>query len=516
MPRLMTVGRTLWVVVLGALGGCSLLLDTSEFRTGERDPELRIDGIEPIQLPEGVMEPVIVRGQGLTRQVIVTAVAVWPGGEEPVPIADRLESPDGTELGLLLDLPVLPDFGPEGRDAFVRIDLRQGDIQAADQLEIEGLPELELEGGMLDTADVARRYSEINVLGPLSVVGTEPARLVATRAIRINAALSARGKDATGEQAGAGGPGGCSGGTGGAASQGGTPGGCDQGGGQAGTGATGSGGPGGGGGGGGCAEDGVTGGDTGGGGGGSGGIGGTGGEGVCSLELVPLGKPNNRGHGGGGGGSFDGNVGGGGGGGGGVIDLDARLVVLGDVIDVTGGNGAPGASPQCDQPTYGGGGGGGSGGVVMVRADSLVVAERELIVLAGGLGAQTCPGGPAGGAGAAGRVRIDLATLQSGEVDNIGQIADFFNRFVSQGPRLSASTPRLALSGQTIPIRVRGDAATTYTVQVDRDQMVEIDGEQTMELALERGFRVVCALVQGVDPELSESKHCLTVAVLGP
>jgi hypothetical protein len=516
MPRLMIVGRMLGGVVLGALCGCSLLIDTSEFRTGF-PAELRIDGIEPVRLPEGVMEPVIVRGQGLTRQVIVTAVVVWPGGEEPVPIADRLESPDGTELGLLLDLPVLAGYGPEDRNGFVRIDLRKGDIQAGGELEIDGLPELALEAGMpLGDAEVAQRYSEINVLAPTSLVSLEPARLVATRAIRINADLDATGMDATGETGGGAGPGGCSGGNGGAASQDGMPGGCDLGGGQPGTAATGSGGPGGGGGGGGCAVDGVAGGDTGGGGGDSGGIGGAGGDAVCSLDLVPLGKPSNRGHGGGGGGSFDDNVGGGGGGGGGVVELDAPLVVLNAVIRANGGNGAPGASSQCDQPTYGGGGGGGSGGVVVVRADTLVVTDSDRIAVGAGMGAETCPGGPTGGDGAAGRVRIDLATLQSSVVDNLEEVADFFSRNVSQGPRLSASTPRLALSGQKVPIRVRGDAAKTYTVQVDRDQAVEIAGEQTMELALERGFRQVCALVQGVDPELSESKHCLTIAVLGP
>jgi hypothetical protein len=506
MLRLMTVGRMLGVVVLGALCGCSLLLDTSEFRADDRDRALRIDGLEPTQVAEGAMEPVIVRGQGFTRQVIVNAFVVLPGGEEPVPIADRLESLDGTELGLLLDLPVLPALGPSDPPAFVRIDLRQGDTQASDELELQALPELVLETDeLLDTAKVAERYSEISVTGAAFVRGPEPARLVATRAIRINAALDASGDDAVGEQPGPGGPGGGTGGTGGAANADGTPGG-DQGGGRAGTAATDEAGPGGSGGGGGCADDGED---------GDGANSGEGGDGVCSLELVPLGEPSNRGHGGGGGGSFDSAVGGGGGGGGGVIELDAPLVVLNAPVDASGGNGAPGVSPLCDQLGYGGGGGGGSGGVVVVRADTLVVTERDRISARGGLGAETCPGGPGGGDGAVGRVRIDLATLASSVIDDPEEVVDFFGGSVWQGPRLAASTPRLTLSGQ-VPIRVRGDSAETYALRVDRDQVVEIDGEQTLELALERGLRVVCVLVQGVDPELSESNHCLTIAVLGP
>jgi hypothetical protein len=504
MLRLMTVGRMLGLAVLGALCGCSLLLDTSEFRAGDR--ALRIDGIEPIQVTEGAMEPVIVRGQGLTEGVIVSAFVVLPGGDQPVPIAGRLESPDGTELGLLLDVPVLPELGPEDDPVSVRIDLERGDTLAADQLELRALSELVLDANMpLDTTEMAERYSEINVTGPAMIRGPQPARLVATRAIRINAVLDANGESASGDQPGPGGPGGCAGGAGGASNTDGQPGGCDLGGGRAGITATGDSGPGGSGGGGGCGDDALN---------GEGANSGVGGENVCSLELVPLGEPSNRGHGGGGGGSFESAIGGGGGGGGGVVELDAPLVVLNAAVTASGGNGAAGQSLQCDQPRFGGGGGGGSGGVVVVRADTLVVTERDRISARGGLGAQTCAGGPGGSSGAAGRVRIDVATLQSSTVGNIEQIADLFSRDnLWQGPRLATSTPRLTLSGQ-VAIRVRGDDQVTYALRVDREQPVTIGGEQTLELALERGLRVVCVLVQGVDPELSESQHCLTIAVL--
>ncbi|HWN71439.1 MAG TPA: hypothetical protein VNM90_27560, partial [Haliangium sp.] len=297
--------------------------------------------------------------------------------------------------------------------------------------------------------------------------------------------------------------GGCAGGAGGPANASGEPGGCEQGGGQPGTGVTGTG-PGGSGGGGGCAmmaDD------------GTGANAGKGGSGVCRFDLVPLGVLTNRGHGGGGGGSFESAIGGGGGGGGGVVELDAPLVALNAPVDVSGGNGAPGASLECDPPRHGGGGGGGSGGVVLVRADTLVAPERDRISARGGVGGRTCAGGATGGSGAEGIIRIDLTALQSSVVTDIRDIPDLFSRNLWQGPRLAASTPRLALSGR-IPIQVRGDIEATYGLRVDRGQTVEINGEQTLELALERGLRVVCVLVQDVDPELSESQHCLTIAVL--
>jgi hypothetical protein len=77
MLHLMTIGRMLGLAVLGALCGCSLLLDTSEFRTSEGCAS---SGIEPIQVAEGSLEPAIVRGQGFTRRVVARAVLLLPGG----------------------------------------------------------------------------------------------------------------------------------------------------------------------------------------------------------------------------------------------------------------------------------------------------------------------------------------------------------------------------------------------------------------------------------------------------
>src|SRR5690606_32647025 len=146
---------------------------------------------------------------------IVSAVVLLPDGPRLVPIVERRESANGRALGLLLDVPVLPGHGPAGDPVFVRIEARRGQRSGAGELERRAVPELQLEADdILETAKMAERYSEINVTGGARIQGIEPARLVATYAIRINGPVDASGEHAGGVQGGPGGPGGCPGGAG--------------------------------------------------------------------------------------------------------------------------------------------------------------------------------------------------------------------------------------------------------------------------------------------------------------
>jgi hypothetical protein len=500
----MTVARILGLVALGALCGCSLLLDTDEFRT-DRSTELRVTEIDAQTLFEGATEPIIVHGEGLSESVIVNAAVMLDTGDEPVRILQKVVNGSGTQLGLLLEVPVLPDYDPPADGLTIHIELSRGDSSETRELAVVALPELEPAPGTLNTADIAERYSEITVSGDLRLEGTAPARLVATSVIRISGVLSANGQDGSNDAPGAGGPGGCAGGAGGRDGISGQDGACETGGGRAGTGATGTG-PGGNGGGGGCARNGVTGADL---------NGGNGGDGICSDALVPLGMAGNQGHGGGGGGAFESASGGGGGGGGGVIELTASRVVLNRPVEARGGNGARGVSFECTQPRYAGAGGGGSGGVVMVRADTLVATGTDRISIVNGVGPHTCDGeGTGGGDGSPGWIRLDVASLESDSVPDLEYVADLFSRdHIWQGPRL-VPTPRLIV-GSTASFVVTGDPAETYRLQLDGGQEVAVGGNQPEEIAVEPGLHEICALVQGDNlPLLPETQHCLTIAVL--
>lgn len=507
----MTAGRILGLAALCTLSGCSLLLDTDEFLAVPELGDVRIDSREPMQALEGARLPVILRGEGFSSDAAVRVIVALPGGaEEPVSVAEKRASRDGTALALLLDVPVLPDHDAADELASVKITVTQGRSTADATLDIEALPELELGLGdnqVVKTAELENLYSEIVVDGAVTVIGDDPVRLVATNAIRINRAVQAGGQDATAEQPGTGGPGGCPGGAGGVAgvdSGNGKNGGCDQGGGRAGTGVSGVG-PAPSGGGGGCAA--AAGGDDG---------DQARGDDTCTPELVPLGQPDNRGHGGGGGGAYESAGGGHGGGGGGVVELSAPFVSFGPngELSARGGEGAPGAPLDCGQDRHAGSGGGGSGGVVLLRADTVLFGREGIISVAGGTGGIVCE--TSGGLGSDGRVRIDVASIQLNDrpISAPETMVDFFSRNVWRGPRL-ADTPRVAVSGP-VRVGVRGDPAVTYDLQVDSSPPVEVRGNETRVLMLEPGLRGVCVALRGVIPNSPESKHCLTIAVLDP
>lgn len=118
--------------------------------------------------------------------------------------------------------------------------------------------------------------------------------------------------------------------------------------------------------------------------------------------------------GGGGGGSRTGNStnggtgGSGGGAGGGAIEIGAiDSVTLSQVVDCSGGNGAPGTTG------FGaGGGGGGSGGMILVHANQVVAPNLRAPGGTGGTGGTGGPGGNGGtgGNGGNGRIGVQSAT----------------------------------------------------------------------------------------------------------
>lgn len=487
------------ISALVALGGCMLVLDTDRFRepAGAADAGngaiddgsgmgIPVAYVEPPRVLEGALAPVIVGGQGFREDLVVRATLDPAGRDQPVDVVAWLVSPDGTELGVLLDVPVVRDHASGDPPLRVRITVIQTPDERHAEVTLDGLPELDVGAGELSTGELDDLYSEITVSTAARLVGTAPARLAATRAISVYAAMRADGEHGEDTAGGSGGAGGCAGG---ASAE---PGGCEPGGGTAGSSSLESSTPGGDGGGGRCRD------------------------GVCTAALVPLGEPSNRGHGGGGGGNYELAVGqgegGGGGGGGGVIELSAPLVVLNADVSVNGGNGAPGRSNECSQGRHGGGGGGGSGGVVVVRADRLVVDRPERLFARGGAGGETC--GVKAGRGDEGRARIDVATIEStGGISDPAEVVDFFSGTPWRGPRLSPSVPRLALAG-ALDIQVTGDPELTYGLRVGQGDTIQVAGNQTVTVPLERGRHEVCAQVLGVDPNRREARHCLSVAVL--
>lgn len=514
----MSAGRILGLAALYTLCGCSLLLDTSEYREVAEPGDVQIFSHEPEQVSEGATQPIILRGMGFSKNAVVSAVVTLPDGtvvtlpdgtDADVPVPQKLASGDRTELALLLEVPVLRGLDAEDGDVFVRITVSQGSSAATAELRLEALPEIQLvDNEVIKDGKLDALYSEIIVDGAVTATGNDPLRLVATHTIRIDRPLEAGGQDATIEGPGDGGPAGCAGGAGGVqtVNEGlGQNGGCDLGGGRAGAGARADGiaSPGGGGG---CMADTA-----------SGNTDEAHGDDTCTPELVPLGQPDNRGHGGGGGGAYESEVGGHGGGGGGAVELSAPRVTFGPngALNARGGAGAPGDELDCNQNRYSGPGGGGSGGVVLLRADTVVFRREGVISVAGGAGGVTCDA--RGGRGSNGQVRIDVASTRLGDDPNAAPetIVDFFGRNVWRGPRLAAATPRLARSGR-VSIEVRGDPRVTYDLQVDGDPSVEVRGDETVALMLERGFRVVCVAPRVVDTKSPESNHCLTIAVIDP
>ncbi|ACY16043.1 hypothetical protein [Haliangium ochraceum] len=533
------------MAALAMLCGCSLLLDTSEFRdpsgaapdagTGADDgappgpPSLDagtadgglsgdagacvlcIDGAEPERVAEGQTTALLLRGRGLPMSDDIAGAdvsAVLVGGEVDVEaeVLDWRASAAGTAMGVIVALPVMTDYAPGNAERVLRVTVRREGGAASRDIAVDALPELTQVGGSLAGSDLAARYSAISLTGPLTFTGSRAIRLSATRRIEVAGTLRADGADAISSLGAAGGPGGCAGGANDMA------GGCQLGGGGAG-GASASmdNGAGGHGGGGGCGTLGDA---------GSGVRPGRAGPAVCTAALTPFGAEGNRGHGGGGGGSLQAHGGGGGGGGGGAVELTAAEVAINGMVSARGGGGAGGHVILCqyEREQRSGAGGGGGGGVLMVRADTLEVGVAGALRVSGGPGRSLSDGDTPclgrSGDGGDGRVRFDFSRLTSElAISDPAQIVR--DGVVWRGPRLHHDSPRLVTAG-VHSFLVRGDPESTYELRVDNEEPVLVAGNEPAEVWLASGLRKLCAMVPGAAPTAAEAGHCLSVAVVEP
>lgn len=446
-------------------------------------------GCDPSSRPVGIL----IRGDSIAPDAVVTLNG---GGFNQIAVPASI-SIDGRLAAFEVSIPVM-DTLPEDDTAIITVTVSQADVSESRDLTVRGLDELiatrDAAGGTLGA--LRPRYSSVHFDGPVTFTGTEPARVIATAEIVVDAALSVRGADAG--AGGAGGPGGCAGGAAIA------PGTCEAGGGQGGDNS--------GGGGGGHGTNGTN---------GGGADGGTAGGPSGTPELVPLGGVGltaARGHGGGGGGkgSLSGNASGGpGGGGGGVLELTSagalRFTENGS-IDADGGTGGPGSGLSCSLGAHGGGGGGGSGGAVLLRGkvildDTGTGARVSVEGGAGGVGPADCI---AGGNGSVGRVRLDsphdadVPALVSG----LGTL--------HRGPALAPGTPTI-VDDAALVLEVLGGSSQTYHVRVGAGAPAEVTtlvNRGTIEVTLTEGSNQVCALARADVGSAPEGVNCFAVVYI--
>jgi hypothetical protein len=512
--------RVVTVVVLGmglaSAPSCAWLYDTDKIEGGGLDADDGADGQDdapdsgtpdadadaldfqliPAELFEGDGSafdpedlervrpvPIVLRGQNLSSDMVVT---IDGAGFEALVVEEVAVSPDGRWAAFALRVPVLPDLAQGMNDTIqVQVDSFE---DLTRPLIVRGLDAFERSGGMIDTSkeSIAARYSHVVLDGEIVARGTEPLRLVATAGISVSGALRA---DAAGQEPGAGG---CGGGNRGETPNCGPAAG-EQGGTISGAGGGGFGSPGAQG----APVD---------------GTGGAGGDAASDSTLVPLPPASSsaaRGAGGGGGGTLGGLLGGfPGGGGGGVVELTTSAVLRvadGAVISASGASGTPTDGLGCVDG--GGSGGGGSGGAILLRGGTSLEAGAVAQVRATG-GGQVGPGGCFGGAGGAGRIRIDSAD----PIDIVDQPE------AAVGPMIAAGAPVIS-RGATISLSVRGDVATTYELyQGEANQSAGSiatgkDGLGSANVFLEPGANLIC-VSESSPAELAypEAKNCVAIA----
>ncbi len=456
------------------------------------DPgEFGITGVEPFSIQEGQGAawaiPIVVTGQELTPDTVV----VLDGAGFSQQVITPVVAGDGKSLAFPLRVPVLPDT-PKGENAMIMVTVRKGTFSSMTQLTVTGLDELttsSLGSGPLRATDFDPPYSRIVFDEDISLTGPDAVRLVATAEIQLNAAISADGQDAAAKVPGQAGPGGCAGGA---------PeddGGC---------------GPGGGGG--------ADGDDAAGGGGhftvgtpGSGAPPTRGGTQTGKPELVPL--DDEAGHGGGG--SREGA----GGGGGGIVELTSHgtfVVEREGRISADGGQGGDGI---CNTSFKAGSGGGGSGGAILVRAwggfDDKDTVPR-LTALRGD-GGEMPPDDncvEVGGAGSAGRVRVDTS-----EPNGLPDFAES-SPAPFQGPLLrnidSSGTPVPVVTRQSqITLEAFGERGTGFTLDVDGTRVpfsTSSDGAASVPVTLKPGRNKICAVTSADTAlEVSEGAQCIEI-----
>ncbi|HUH04848.1 MAG TPA: hypothetical protein VML75_22780 [Kofleriaceae bacterium] len=525
----MTTGLALMRGMLlgGVLAGsaCSVIYDGDGFQYKDATPPdamidafvapdvdvgaLELASLEPPQIfegegcvpdGEGGCDPasravaILVRGDSIAPDAVITLDG---GGFDQVVVPATI-SASGLLAAFEVSIPVMATL-PDGDTAIITVTVSQADVSKSLDLTVRGLDELiATRDAPAGTLGVLRpRYSSVHFDAPVIFTGTEPARVIATAEIVVDAALSVRGAHAG--EGGAGGPGGCSGGAAIA------PGTCEAGGGQGGDHS--------GGGGGGHGTTGTS---------GGGANGGTGGGPSGTAELVPLGGVGltaARGHGGGGGGKgalSDNASGGPGGGGGGVLELTSsgalRFTENGSV-DAIGGTGGPGTGLTCSLGAHGGGGGGGSGGAVLLRGRVIVEdsGTGARVDLAGGDGGVDTAGGCIGGGkGSVGRVRLD--SPHDADVPAVVSGLGTLHR----GPALAPATPAIVTDAQ-LALDVLGGSSQTYHVRVGAGAPAEVTtlvNRGTLNVTLTEGSNQVCALARVDVGSAPEGVNCFAVVYI--
>ena len=510
------ISRCAWVVAAGAmlaLSSCTLLFDPGNLGQGDDSgpPGGNDSGIPPDALPPGqfglallepatVLEgvgaawpvPILVRGQNIAPGATVELDGAGFDATQVPAAVDR----DGTMIAFALRVPVLEDLD-QGASDFVTVTVRSDGKSDSLMLTIQGLDELVASSlprpDQVVAADLKPLYSRIDIDRNLTLTGGQPIRLVATAKIVLDGTLRANGQDANLGTPGQGGPGGCAGGL---------PdsnGGCGAGGGRGG-------------------------GDDAPGGGGHFTIGtpgggepsNPGGSSTGRPEMVPLTSE----QGNGGGGALD--VAGGGGGG--IVELTSQggfTFERDGRIEAAGGRGGVGV---CSASVANGSGGGGSGGAILLRAWDGFDDESETTALSvrGGDGGPLepdtdCP--DVGGAGSAGRIRVDTSAL------------GVLPRFAAtspppvQGPMLRSRNAGgnpfpVVVTQSVLTLDVVGQPSRAFFLDVNdagpaRNTM-SASGTASVPVQLVAGLNRVCVVVvdEPASSQLSENLQCISIAYL--
>ncbi|HTM20583.1 MAG TPA: hypothetical protein VL172_08755 [Kofleriaceae bacterium] len=518
------------LAALLALGGCSLIYDAGGFTASDSAPGppdarpidaqiddadingLTITGTEPVDLAEGSgcmtlaggpctllarAIPIVVNGGNIDRSAIVELDGAG-FVQDTVPAS---VSEDHNQLAIAVRIP--PDLGlAAGESTTLTITVFQGTVSEQTDVTVAGLDDfvasVDAAGGTLDidATPLDARYATIDIDADIRFTGSEPVRLTATSAITVGAAVDVSGFDGEDGTAGLGGPGGCRGGVAVGAGQ------CTDGGGKGG--GTNSGGGGGGN---------RIAGDM-----GIGNMGGDPGAGVGDETLAPLGDTGVRGNGGGGGGngSISG-AGGTGGGGGGTLVLTSAgdlFFETGAELHADGGGGSSGGG-TCLLGQHGGAGGGGSGGAILIRAQANFVDGGSSATVAAGLAGDAGNGTGCndGGAGAPGRVRIDLPSADA-DPALVGGTSAF------RGVVIDPALPPVVVEAE-VQVGVFGAPNQTYKIQVEGSAAQDVttlsDRTGSATLTLDPGQNRICVLVNGnVTASSDEGAQCVTIAFMPP
>ncbi|MBE7448627.1 MAG: hypothetical protein HS111_07005 [Kofleriaceae bacterium] len=453
----------------------------------DADPSrLVLTGVSPAELDEGVGagggRPALIVLEG-SAIVGAAAVAVeLVGSDEPVPLVGFDATADGTRGGLAVRVPVLPELAA-GQTATLRITITQGETVDTVDVTVRGLDELRLTAATMNSADLAPRYSQIEVASNIRFTGAAPVRLRATAGVVVDQRVDGDAQGATP------GPHGC---PGGAVDN---PGGCMAGGGRQGANGSVLGlGTGSGGGGGGFAAQGTA---------GSGMMPGQPGDVSGNDMLVPIesvaGTVGNRGGGGGGGGAHAA--------GGWPRRRRRRRHPARGRRRHRRRRERRAAGPRrrrCRQRRLGRRR---LRSALLVRAGGAITAPGAWLSAPAGQGGT---GNNAGGAGSVGRIRVDAA---AGDVPSMATTPP-----AVRGPAWSPSVPSIT-TASSLAVELRGQPGRTFELRLD-DQPAGtatpgVAGTAVPTVTLRPGRNQLCAVALA-GQLLPESLACVDIFHAGP